>query len=343
MIFQLFLLVSPAFGMPSNALLDVGNQIVDQLDSLPGFTEEGKNILKNSNLTETIAEALSEAEKNIREMDAELKLLESEELQFKDNYFPAYNEAKSYLRQTRQALRKLADKTVKDVRDLKLLLEDLDKTDDPFLLKTAIESMKNLMIDTLKTLEEAVEKYNSALDTFEKLNSSIKTQNRKMEKLVDKNSAEYKEWTHKARAGVYTAIGSTTVGLIIADIFGCLGICSAVGAVGSISASAGLETEIAKYSAKLETLKLITDRMLESGGKFDQTITEAITILTDEIELINKWTNSAEVVNRNIDKYPQKFLEKYKAIRNIFVDGLDDLSNSAQDFLDQPVDILGLD
>ena len=63
MIFQLFLLVSPAFGMPSNALLDVGNQIIDQLDSLPLMTEEGKNILKNSKLTETIAEALSEAEK----------------------------------------------------------------------------------------------------------------------------------------------------------------------------------------------------------------------------------------------------------------------------------------
>jgi len=119
MIFHLLLLVSPAFGMPSNALLDVGNKIVDQLDSLPLMTEEGKNILKNSKLTETIAEALSEAEKNIREMDAELKLLETEELQFEDNYFPAYNEAKRYLRETRQALRKLADKTVKEVRDLK--------------------------------------------------------------------------------------------------------------------------------------------------------------------------------------------------------------------------------
>merc|ERR1712062_207367 len=248
-IFQLLLVVSSAFGMPNSAVLDTGNQIISKLDDFPGFTEEGAEILKNSNLTENIAEALKEAEENIRAMDAELKLLESEELQFEDNYFPKYNEAKSYLRQTRQALRKLADKTVKEVRDLKLLLEDLDETDDTFLLKTAIESMKNLMIDTLKTLEEAVEKYNSALDTFEKLNSSIKTQNRKMEKLVDKNSAEYKEWTHKARAGVYTAIGSTTVGLIIADIFGCLGICSAVGAVGSISASAGLETEIAKYSA----------------------------------------------------------------------------------------------
>jgi len=342
MIFHLLLLISPAFGMPSSALLgDVGSQIIGKLDSLPGFAQEGKDILKNSKLTEHIAEALKEAEKHILEMDTELRLMESEELQFEDNYFPAYNKAKGYLRQTRQALRKLADKTVKEVRDLKLLLEELDQTDDPFLLKNAIESMKNLMIDTLKTLEEAVEKYNSALDTFEKLNSSIKTQNRKLEKLLDKNSAEYKEWTTNMRAGLYSTVAVSTISFILADVFGCLGFCSAGSLVASIAGIASAETGIAKYAAKLETWKSITERMLESGANFDTTLTEAINILTDEIDLINNWTNSAEVVNSNIEKYPQQYLKKYKTIRSVFVNGLDDLSNSAQDFLDQPVDILG--
>merc|ERR1712073_202200 len=161
-IFQLLLVVSSAFGMPNSAVLDAGNQIISKLDDFPGFTEEGAEILKNSNLTQNIAEALKEAEENIRAMDAELKLLENEELQFEDNYFPKYNEAKSYLRQTRQALRKLADKTVKEVRDLKVLLEELDKTDDTFLLKQSIEKMKDLMISTLETLKEALEKYNLA-------------------------------------------------------------------------------------------------------------------------------------------------------------------------------------
>jgi len=327
--------------MPRNTLLDVNNQIINNLDAFPGFTEEGKNILKNSKLTEHIAEALNEVEKNIREMDAELKLLENEEAHFEDNYFLAYNEAKRYLRETRQALRKLADKTIKEVKSLKVLLEDLDKTDDTVLLQASIEKMKDLMIDTLETLKEALEKYNSAFETFENLNSSIKTQNRKLEKLVDKNSAEYKDWTHKTRAGVYTGVGATTVGLIVADVFGCLGICSAVGAAASISTSVGIEVTIANYYAKLRTLKIITDRMVESGGKFDRTINEAIVILTDEIELINNWTNSAEVVNRNIDKYPEAYLKKYKSIRIIFVNGLDDLSSAAQDFMNQPVDILG--
>merc|ERR1739845_314897 len=177
LLLALGLLVSPAFGMPSSALIDIGSQIINQVDSVVGFTEETRSVFNNSDLFDTIAESLKIAEKNILEMDAELKLLESEELQFEDNYFPAYNEAKRYLRETRQGLRKLADRTVTEVRDLKILLEDLDKTNDTVLLKASLDKMKDLMIETLKTLKEALEKYNSAVATFEKLNHSIATQN----------------------------------------------------------------------------------------------------------------------------------------------------------------------
>merc|ERR1719411_1571524 len=197
------------------------------------------------------------------------------------------------------------------------------------------------MISTLETLKEALEKYNLALDTFEKLTSTIRTQNRKLEKLTDKNSAEHKELRTKMRAGLWSSVGVTTVGLIFADIFGCLGICSATGVAVSVTAIAGAEGGFAKYTAKLETWKGITDRMVESGFNFDRTLIEAIGVPTDEIDLINNWTNSAEVVNSNIEKYPQQYLKKYKTIRTVFGNGLDDLSNSAQDFLDQPVDILG--
>ena len=112
---------------------------------------------------------------------------------------------------------------------------------------------------------------------------------------------------------------------------------------GVISSAVGeaIGTKIKKAGSKLEQLKSITGRMLDAGRVFDTTIDEAIGILTDEIELINNWTNSAEVVNRNIDKYPKEYLKKYIAIRTIFINGLDDLQNSAEDFLAQPVDILG--
>jgi len=340
LLLALGLLLSPAFGMPSSALIDIGSQIINQVDSIVGFTEETRAVFNNSDLFDTIAESLKIAEKNIQEMDAELKLLESEELQFEDNYFPAYNEAKRYLRETRQGLRKLAGRTVTEVRDLRILLEDLDKDEDPVLLKASLDKMKGLMIETLETLKEALEKYNSAVETFENLNSSIATQNRKLEKMTNKNSAEYKAWTEKLRAGVYATITGTTTGCIIADIFGALGICSAVNAAISGATAAGIEAEIAKYGATLEKLKTITGRMLESGYDFDKNINAAIEILTEEIDLINNWANSAEVVNKNIDKYPQQYLKKYKSIRTVFINGLDDLNNAAEQFLEQPVDIL---
>jgi len=336
----LILLISPAFGRPSNALIDVGGDIINQLDSIVGFNEETKSVFNNSNLFEKMSASLKEAERNIHEMEVELKTLESDELQFEDNYFPAYNEAKSYLRETRQGLRKLAHRTVTDVRDLKLLLEDLDKNEDTVLLKTAIGKMKDLMIKTLETLTEAKEKYNSAVETFDNLNSAIATHNRKLEKMVNTNSAEYKAWTSKTRGGIYGTITATTVGCIIADILGALGICSAISLPTSVTAIAAIEVGIAEYRAEMEKLVTITGRMLKSGRTVDQDIKQAIDILTEEIDLINIWANSAEVVSNNIDNYPQEYLKKYISIRSVFINGLDDLKNASDTFLAQPVDIL---
>jgi len=337
----LILLVSPAFGRPSSDLLDVGEGIINQLEDIVGFNEETKAVFNNSDLFEKISASLKEAEQNILEMEIELKTLESEEIKFEDNYFKAYNEAKSYLRETRQGLRKLADRTVKDVRDLKLLLETIDENSkDPFFLKKAISDMKDLMISTLETLAEAKEKYNSALETFDNLNSAIATHHRKLEKMVNKNSAEYKAWTTKTRAGTYGTIAATTVGCIIADILGALGICSAAVLGTSAAAIAAIEAGIAEYRAEMEKLVTITGRMLKNGKTVDQDINEAIDILTEEIDLINNWANSAEVVSNNIDKYPQEYLKKYITIRTVFINGLDDLKNAADKFLAQPVDIL---
>merc|ERR1712020_19588 len=139
---------------------------------------------------------------------------------------------------------------------------------------------------------------------------------------------------------VYGTIGATTVGCIIADALGALGICSAISIAASASAAAGIEVEITKYRTEMEKLVTITGRMLESGKSVDQEIMEAIDILTEEIDLIDNWANSAEVVSKNIDNYPQEYLKKYISIRTVFINGLDDLKNVAEKFLAQPVDIL---
>merc|ERR1712244_17847 len=114
------LLISPAFGRPSSG----SGWIDNPFNSLLSFNVEALKIIGNSQSIDKVVEALQEVEKKILSMNAQLGLLETEEIKFEDNYFQSFNEAKSYLRQTRQELRELAQRTVSDVRDLKVLLED---------------------------------------------------------------------------------------------------------------------------------------------------------------------------------------------------------------------------
>merc|ERR1719325_204587 len=233
MVILLILLVSTAFGRPSSDQ-DVGTQIDNQVDDIRHFSNETGKMLRNSSLTEEVIKMLLEAEQTILKMTAELKTLQTEEMKFKDNYFPKFNKAKAYLRRTRQ-----------DVRDMKVMLEAIDKTTDSsaanLFLKISMNRMKDLMIETLETLKKAKGKYNSALETFDNLNTSIKKQNIQMNEFVTNSST----WIEKTREGLYSAVGATTVGLIIADVFGCLGLCSAVGAVASGSTAAATEKEVA--------------------------------------------------------------------------------------------------
>merc|ERR1719471_2595470 len=119
-----------------------------------------------------VAASLREAETAILEIDGELKPFENEDLQFEDHYFPAYNEAKQYLRMSRQNLRGLADRTVKEVKALKVLLSDLEESSNPDILMMSMDNMKDLMIKTLAALKESLGNFSLAGETFRNLNSS---------------------------------------------------------------------------------------------------------------------------------------------------------------------------
>jgi len=339
MYLHLLLLISPAFGMPTSDLIETGEEIINQFDSIPIFTEQTKGFFKNVTRTlyKAVAASLQTAEKNILELNNELKNLETEGKKYQTDYFPAFNKAKRFLRESRQKLRKLADSTVKEVTDLKALLKDLDETKDTVLLEISLDKMKDLMIETLETLRDALETYNSAQETFQNINSSVKEKNIRLKKMVTKGTEEYNDWVTKTREGVYGALTGATTALIIADIFGCLGICSAVN--DAISKPLITATTEALIKEKLERFQVITSTMMKSGDYFDRTVKEAMVILNDEIDLIDRWTNSAKKVKRNINKYPTEYLKKYDSVRDNFIRGLDDLKSSAEEFRARPVEI----
>merc|ERR1712193_201387 len=93
------LLISTALGRPNSAQLDVGENIVNQLDSIVHFTNETGSLLGDSRLIRLVSEGLQAAELNILEMEAELNPLQAQvpELQSVGSYVAAFNETKSYL------------------------------------------------------------------------------------------------------------------------------------------------------------------------------------------------------------------------------------------------------
>ena len=62
-----------------------------------------------------------------------------------------------------------------------------------------------------------------------------------------------------------------------------------------------------------------------------------------ELNIINEWEEISENLSNKIEKYPVKYLQKFKAIRKVFLRNVIDLGEVAQKFLNQPVSFFGDD
>jgi len=372
MYFQLFLLISPALGMPSKAAEDVND-----LKSFINFSTETGGLLNNSEWIKEVFESLENTKQHVLDLEVELTTMPHANktgLGFEENLFPDYNEAKRYLSEAGEKLRGFAYKTKVEVRDLKSLFgavdENQDERQDSVLLHIAIKKMTGFMNDTLEKLREANEKYKTAKKTFVNLKNLSTQPKDKVEKMLEKDSNEYQNWvtvvrdavreennipekakklraeivahwagiiknaaswyhakTEDLRAKVRAELGPAKTAQMDAEID------RQIKAQIESKVEADIEAAIERYNAKLEKLKEITESMLESGNNFEETIDNAMNILTEKIEKITLSTESANLVSENKDKYPQEFLTKYQDFRSYFRNGLDDLKKSAENLL----------
>merc|ERR1712004_539325 len=286
------LLISTALGRPNSAQLDVGENIVNQLNSIVHFTNDTGSLLGDSRLIRLVSEGLqAAAELNILEMEAGLQ---SYVAAF--NYSASLKEAKSYLQQTRQDLRYLADTAVKEVRDVTILLEDLGRNNDPDLLKIAIDIIKDLMLETKERLEAAREKYQSVRQAFGNLISTVTTQNEILDRVVGQLVEHYLRLRNE-------------------------------------HFQKSVRIRVENFCEELADFKPKSERFLERTRILNQDIDVAIDLISDNLDQINTWTDSAEDVSENIEDYPAEYLEKYESSREAFKTGLVDLKNVAEQFL----------
>merc|ERR1712048_626112 len=313
------LLISPAFGKPSFVRRDVGANIKNQLDNLVDFSHD---LLKDPKLLEKVSKSLEDAENNILEMEAHLKDLQSKipALERQDSYFPKFNEAKSYLRQTRQELRELAHRTKAEVNNMNILLDDLDNNKHTVLLTATIDRMKILMKETKERLFEAKNKYNSANEAFDNLISSLIVQNNITATFLKETEAKYeedKEYTGIVRYNCKWAAVVT------------LGLCSLIHHFVN-------EVPLKESHVELIDLRAETDRFLDGATILSADVGAAINVMAKELDQINVWEVSAEQVSQNIVTYPEKYLREIKIIRDTFRSGLNDLYTAANQFLANP-------
>jgi len=345
------LLISSAFGMPSKAA-------DNELRSFIDFSKETGDLLDNSDWIKEVFDSLEKTEPNVLGLEVELKTLpyEVEGLGIEGNYFPAYNEAKRYLRETGQKLREFAYKTKAEVRDLKTLFAAADESNDSDLIRTVIDKMTGFMSDTLEKFRDANEKYKTAKKTFVDLKNLSTRSKDKVEKMLIEGSAEQEDWKKVVRDAVKEENNIPELAKKLRDEInarwdaivekakpkdrpkvkaaieadGGAAIDREVNAQIESKVEAQIEFAITGYNTKLKKLKEVTVNMLESGKSFEDTIDNAMNILGEKI---TKITDSANVFGENKDE--EEIFTKYQNIRTDLIQGLDDLKNSAETFLSE--------
>merc|ERR1712062_502986 len=349
----LILLMSTAFGMPSSGQHDVGAKIANQLEIFNNYSNEARKLFVNSSLIEDVVESLLGAEENLLQMEVGLKTLKYEvpKLRIDGNYFSDFNMAKSYVRQTRQGFREFAYKAVIELRDLKILIQDVGKSQDSILLKISLGKMKDLMIKTLNTLKEAEENYKHAVELFNGLNTSIKSKHEELEKMLNRDSYEYHAW-EKIVNEVETEVCQNR-SKDTKDRFNQLikdGKNAVKEAIKKVDVLKVINTEplcldsvgekVSDFEAELEKLKGITEGTLEKTKHFVENIMKAIDILTGETDHFETWSEKVKDVSQTIENNSKEYLREYETIGNSFIAGIDDLKLASEEFLTQPKDIL---
>jgi len=285
-----------------------------------------------------VDEILQEAEKKMLEITEKIGSLGVQSNKVTKEAFDKYDTVKKSLRVSRRELRKLADKTRTACKELEYLLAGWDNTvdngDKKQYLKLQLTIMEDLMKESLEMLKKAETNYDKAISDIVAVNRQLSNFHRDLKKMSDTNSKEYDAWVTRVREGHYSDAGAVTIGLIIADILGCLGFCSIIGnAIGWGTAVANAETEVAKEMAVLEALSASVKKDI---GDVKTRTAKLIKLLEREVDIIGRWSNNAKNLDKKLDELDLSKFEELPLYRGIFSMALARLRQSAEEYLAQP-------
>merc|ERR1711902_468596 len=210
----------------------VRREIVSGPKLVKETVEKGYTLIKDG--TEELQKKMAEVEAIIKEGDEAIRQLQEyigevalEKSQFTEGFLREFREAKQELRSARQTLFSLAEKTKAKGNRIGIMIDNWDGQSKE-VLKRSLREFSDLLSISLAKLDEAKTTYNKAIDKFERSDIEGRKFKDHLKQMLDTESAEYKAWVAEQRGVAYGAAAGTTVGMIIADVFGCVGFCSGI-------------------------------------------------------------------------------------------------------------------
>jgi len=287
------------------------------------------------NTVDEVDEMVRQSEAAIKRLREESKDLNLEEIEFTNTYIAKYNEAKVKLLEARRELVALASETVHICEQIEIGITDWQDEHAVVLLKHQFLVLERLIEKTKTRLTNAKEKYTALINTWIDMDKNIAIFKTKLNHMSDSESEEYQKFVTTIRASYISGASALTVGMVIADIFGCFGICS--GTITTItwaSVAASAESAIAKYKAEVKALENQVDNAINQLGKLDQTTKAATRLMTTEMNLVIRWQSAAKVVEDTIDGISYEQLQVVKGFQNIFAHSIAKLKAAAQGYYD---------
>jgi len=318
---------------------DIIKTAVDALAGGAGLSDNASKQIKEA--AEKVDDILKQAEKRMLEITEKIGTLGVESNKLTKEAFDKYDAVKKSLRLSRRELRKLADKTRTACEELEDYLggwdNGVDNGDKKKYLKLQLTIMENLMKESIEMLKKAENNYEQAIDDIVAVNGQLRDFNAGVKKMLDTSSEEHDAWVTGVRAGAYTTATGITIGMIVADILGCLGFCS--GIVSSVSwgtAVSATEGHIAAVTAQIEVLEALGESVKEDIGVVKARTDNLIKLLEREVDIIGTWSNNAENLDKKLDTVDLKNFEELPLYRGNFVKALGRLRKSAEEYLAQP-------
>jgi len=259
-----------------------------------------------------------------------------------------YRYVRAILRRTRQELFKLADKTRLVTDDVLVYLEgwgpDHPVKDKKIYFKIQMKLLEDLIDESKTVLEDAEIKYKRAANEIDEVDGHLSVFLQDIRKVLDNTTIEHAEMEHRLRAGYYTGGGVALAGTILADIFGCLGICSAIAGSTIAAGSAGLEVTIYAAEVELEKLEKVVS---QSDSAIRDLKNGDIMILLNFIQLetgaIQKWQNAIEHLDEKMEYAKDEEFFKLSIYRKSFGNAVRSLKVAATKFNERPKEIFGND